>query len=290
MPPRLQQAVQDLAMQAEQRLETVLELAGLDLELGAAPISGPGMDEAAAVNTVHDVSHLKALDRMKSRFVSNVSHELRTPITTIKLYAALMQRTPAARWGEYLDVLIKEADRQARLVEDILQISRIDSGRLEMRPRPTPLNELTDMAILNHRVMAEEQGLTLEHRPAKPEPLALVDPDRMTQVLANLVTNAIQYTPKGGKVVVSTDRVEAEGRIWATVAVADTGMGIPEEELPHIFERFFRGEQPRAMQVSGTGLGLAIAKEIVELQGGWVTVESEVGVGTIFTAWLPLAD
>ncbi|HEC33156.1 MAG TPA: ATP-binding protein, partial [Chloroflexi bacterium] len=103
------------------------------------------------------------------------------------------------------------------------------------------------------------------------------------------VTNALYYTPEGGRVVVSTGREEAEGRAWATATVADTGMGIPEEELPHIFERFFRGVKPRQMQISGTGLGLAIVKEIVELHGGWVTVESQVGEGTTFTVWLPLA-
>ncbi|MBE9507385.1 MAG: PAS domain-containing protein, partial [Chloroflexi bacterium] len=286
---RLQEAVHDLAGRAEERPETVLELTGMDLQLSAAPITEPGMDEAAAVIAIHDISHLKALDRMKSRFVSNVSHELRTPITTIKLYAALMQRSPE-KWKEYLDVLVQEADRQALLVEDILQISHIDSGRLEMKPRPTPLNELTEMSVLNHRVLAEGQGLTLEHRPAEPEPVALVDPDRVTQVLTNLIANAINYTPEGRKVTISTGQEEAEGRIWATVTVADTGMGIPEEELPHVFERFFRGEQPRAMQVSGSGLGLAIAKEIVELQGGRVTVESEVDAGTSFTVWLPVAD
>jgi len=115
-----------------------------------------------------------------------------------------------------------------------------------------------------------------------------MDPERMRQVLDNLVGNAIRYTPEGGKVVVSAGKEEAEGRSWATVTVADTGMGIPEEELPHIFERFFRGEKPRMMQISGTGLGLAIAREIVELHGGHMTVESKVDAGTTFTIWLPL--
>jgi len=110
------------------------------------------------------------------------------------------------------------------------------------------------------------------------------------QVLNNLVVNAIQYTSEGGKVVVSTGKEEAEGRTWATVTVTDTGMGIPEEELPHIFERFFRGSRPQSMQIAGTGLGLPIVKEIVELHGGRVTVESLVGEGTTFTVWLPLAE
>ena len=120
--------------------------------------------------------------------------------------------------------------------------------------------------------------------------MALVDPERMRQVLNNLVVNAIRYTPEGGRITLSTGKQEADGRTWAVATVTDTGMGIPKEELPHIFERFFRGEKPQVMQISGTGLGLAIAKEIVEMHGGRMTVESKVDVGTTFTTWLPLAD
>lgn len=284
----LKEAIRRLATRSAERPEIVLELADWDLELRAAPITET--EEVAAVVTVHDISHMKDLDRMKSQFVSNVSHELRTPITTIKLYAALMQQSSMEKWEGYLDTLAQEADRQARLVEEILQISRIEAGRLEITPRPTPLNELAEVVFANHQPMAQQGELVVEYRPAEPGPVALVDSDRMTQVLANVVTNAIQYTPRRGKVVISTGEKEAEGRRWAIVTVKDTGMGIPEEELPHIFERFFRGERPRSMQVSGTGLGLAIVKDIVELHGGLVTVESNVDVGTTFTIWLPLAD
>jgi signal transduction histidine kinase len=286
---RLREAVRGLVGLAEERPETVLELMGLDLELSAAPIAESWMEGAAVVIAIHDVSHLKALDRVRTRFISSVSHELRTPITTIRLYAELMRRKPE-RWREYLNVLIQEADRQTQLVDGVLQISRIDLGRLEIRPRPVALNELTEIVLASHRVSAGERGLTLEHRLAEPGSTVLVDQERMTQVLTNLVANAIQYTPEGGIVVVSTGEREADGRVWATVTVADTGMGIPEGELPHVFERFFRGEQPQHLQLSGTGLGLAIAKEIVELHGGRVVVESEVDAGTTFTVWLPLAD
>jgi len=286
---RLLEVVRDLAQRAGERQETVLELTGLDLELKAAPISEPGAEETEVVVAIHDVSRLKALDRMRSRFVSDVSHELRTPITTIQLYVALMQRTPPERWGKYLNTLAQEADRQAQLVENIMQISRIDAGRLEMESRPTPLNELTETAIATHNILAQERELTLEHRPAEPGPVALVDTERMMQVLNNLVENAIQYTPERGRITVSTGKAKADGRVWATATVADTGIGIPQEELPHIFERFFRGEEPRLMQIPGTGLGLTMVKEIVELNGGRVTVESQVEKGTTFTVWLPIA-
>jgi len=287
---RLRQAVRDLAQRATERPERMLELTGLDLQLSAAPITEQGMEQAAAVIAINDVSHLKALDRIKSRFVSNVSHELRTPITTIKLYAALLQKAPPEKWPAYLSALTQEADRQARLIEDILEVSHIDSGRLELKPRQGSLNQLTQIAVSGLQALAEQRGLTLECRPADPEPLVLADPDRIVQVLINLVTNAIQYTPQGGKVVVSTGRERADGRDWAIVTVQDTGIGIPEDELPHIFERFFRGERPSTMQIPGTGLGLAIAKEIIDLHGGRITVESQVDVGSVFTVWLPLAE
>ena len=287
---RLRETVQDLAGRDEERPETILELTGLDLQLNAAPILGPGAEGAATVVAAHDISHLKTLERMKSSFVTNISHELRTPITTIKLYTALMQQTAPETWGKYIDVLGREAERLVRLVDDILQISRIDAGRLEMKPRPTPLNELTRVAVVSHQMLSQNHELTLEHRPAEPGPVALVDPKHMMQVLDNLVENAILHTPEGGRVIVSTGKEEAERWMRATVTVTDTGIGIPEEELPHIFERFFRGEKPRLMQVQGAGLGLAIVKEIVELHEGRVTVESQVGEGTTFTIWLPLTD
>jgi signal transduction histidine kinase len=294
---RLQEAVRRVAVGTEEQPVELLELTGLDLELSGAPISGvvdakevvqPIQSEPHAVVAVHDVTHLKALDRMKTRFVTNISHELRTPVTTIKLYAHLMRQQPE-KWDHYLDVLVQEANHQAQLVEDILQISRIDAGRVGMAPRPVSLSELTEAAVANRRVLAWDRGLALEHCPVDPDPVVLVDPDRMMQVLNNLLENAIRYTPEGGRVVVSTGTRVADGRMWATATVEDTGIGIPEAELSHIFERFFRGVKPRSMQVSGTGLGLAIVREIVELHGGRVSVESREGVGSKFTTWLPLA-
>ncbi|MFO7740959.1 MAG: GAF domain-containing protein [Anaerolineae bacterium] len=285
----LRETVRHLGEHADENPERVLELTGLDLQLRAARIMEPGVKEATAVVAIHDISHLKALDRMKSRFVSNVSHELRTPIATIKLFAHLMRKQPG-RWREYLEPLAQEADHQADLVEDILEISRVDAGRLEINPERTNLEELAEVVVTNHETRAQEEGLTLTYRPTQSRPVSLVDVNRMMQVLDNLINNAVRYSPGGGTVTVSTGRSEAKGRDWATITVSDTGMGIPENELPHVFDRFFRGEEPQTMQISGTGLGLAIVKEIVELHGGRVTVESKVGEGSTFTVWLPLAD
>jgi len=187
---RLREAIRSVVTRAEEQPVEILELTGLDLELSAALVVGEEAEKpTAAVVDIHDVSHLKSLDRMKSRFTTNISHELRTPITTIKLYVYLMQHHPEKR-EQYLDVLAREADHQVRLIEDILEISRLDTGRIEMKPRPTPLNKLTEITVVRHLELAQEQGLTLEHHPAEPGPVTMVDPERIVQALSNLVRAA----------------------------------------------------------------------------------------------------
>jgi two-component system phosphate regulon sensor histidine kinase PhoR len=290
---RLRDAVRKLARQAEKLPEEVLELTGLDLELRASPVTEEGTDgPSVAVVDIHDVSYLKALDRMKTIFVTNVSHELRQPVSTIKSYAYLVQQTPPAdeRWTEYLDSLVRETNRQTELVEDIMQISRIQAGRLRVDPHPTPLNVLSKAVITSYQALAQERELTLEYHLVEPGPVASVDPKQMAQVLNILMGDAIRYTPEGGRVVISTGTEEAEEPVWATVTVSDTGKGILVEDLPYVFERFFREEEPHSVRASETGLRLMIVKGIVELHGGHVTVESGRGMGSTFTIWLPLAD
>jgi len=285
---RLRRRVRSLARQSKEHPEEVLELNRLDLELRAAPIDETGKNGAAVV-AIRDVTHLKALARMKARFVSNVSHELRTPVACIKAFVHLMERDPE-RWQDYLKPLAQEADHQVQLVEDILEISRADAGRVDVAPEPTSLNQLTREEVAAHRTLATEEGVDLIHRPADSEVLALADPQRMKQVLDNLISNAIRYTLEEGEVTVSTGKAKTADRIWATVTVSDDGIGIPKQEMDHIFDRFFRGEQPRSMQIPGTGLGLAIVKEIVDLHDGRITVESRLKEGSSFTVWLPVAQ
>ncbi|MGC9356994.1 MAG: GAF domain-containing protein [Anaerolineae bacterium] len=284
---RFRDAVRDLSRRAVERPELVLELQRLDLELRAAPIPAMAGQEGRVVIAIHDISHLKALERMKSQFISDVSHELRTPITTIRLYAQLLRKSPPSKWEEYLEALEVEIERQAQLIQEILQFSRIDAQRLDLDLQVVDLNELVESTLSSQILFAQDKGVTLEFHPGQRVPELWGDAQKLRQVMLNLIINALRYTSTGGEVSVRTGWAEIEGRAWATVEVSDTGLGIPPEELPHIFERFYRGNKPRELQIPGTGLGLAIAKEIVDLHNGWITVETEPDEGSTFTVWLP---
>jgi PAS domain S-box-containing protein len=291
---RLLDAIRDLAQRATEEPEAILELAGLDLELRAALVAEDGVKEPSAVVVdIHDVSHLKELDRVKTSLVTNISHELRTPVTTVQSYAYLMQRTSPQdeKWSPYLDALVQATDRQTQLVEDIGQISRIYTGQLAMKPQLTYVDELCESIVATHQTLAQRQGVTLEHHTENGDLgrdlVSSVDPKQFAQALSYLVSDAIRYTPEGGHIAVSTSQQEAEGHIWTSVAVSDTGERIPKEDLPYIFGRFFREEEPRSERASETGLRLMIVREIVRLHHGRLTVKSEESLGTTFTIWLP---
>jgi len=286
---QLRKTIQNLGKKAKQQPEQLLEIKGLDLQLKATPIAEEGPEGAAVVN-IHDITHLNAVHRMRAQFISNISHELRTPATTIKLYADLLRTAPQEKWDTYLDALVTEAQQQAKLVENILHLSRIDAGRMALRPEPLVLNEITENLITRYKVLAQQADLTLIFDTSPKNPTVLMDSSNLELVISNLLRNAIQYTPRGGRVSIVTGEAKRKQRTWATLTVKDTGIGISEEELPHIFERFFRGTQPQDLQISGTGLGLAIVKQIVELQGGLITVESAVDQGSTFTIWMPIAE
>jgi two-component system phosphate regulon sensor histidine kinase PhoR len=287
---RLRQTVRDLVAQAAQRPTLALELGELDLQLSAAPVVEATAAEQSCIVMLHDVSQLKALDRMRSAFISNVSHELRTPATTIKLGVGILRHSPMERWDFYLQLLEVEAERLARLVDEILQVSRIESGRLELRPAMIDLNEFAHAIVEGRNVIAMDRGLDMICETLAPALMVQADPDRLQEIANNLVENAIWYTPRGGKVTVSTGSGSLEGRAWAFFSVRDTGIGIPKEELPLIFERFYRGEQPRSLQIAGSGLGLSIVQDLVQLLGGRIVVQSQVGTGSTFTVWLPLVS
>jgi len=280
--------LRDLAARADLHPKAGLRLRARDLEALAVPIRDHQAGEVLI--TLHDITELKALDRMKTQFVSNVSHELRTPVTTILLYAALLKKTQGDEWREYLEAIEAEARRQARLVEDILTLSRFDAGRVALRLEPLDLRQVAEDVRRSHQALAHVRHLTLELEAGSDPVLVLGDGEKLAQVLNNLVENALNYTPAGGQVWVRVQTAGQDAERWGVVSVQDTGIGIPQEELPHIFERFYRGSEPQHQQIQGTGLGLAIVWELVQMHKGRITVESTVGQGSTFTVWLPLAE
>ncbi|NPA30835.1 MAG: HAMP domain-containing histidine kinase [Chloroflexi bacterium] len=230
-----------------------------------------------------------ALDRLEHlfwqqrRFLADVSHELRTPLTIIRGQAQLMQRTGQYDAEAVADIE-KEAERLARLVEDLLFLARAEAGALPLRQEAVDLDTLLLDVVRQSQMLAErkQQRLELEHL----EPLPVVgDPDRLRQAILNLVSNAVQYTPAGGTIWVGARRVGDQAVLW----VRDTGPGIPPEDLPHVFERFYRAARSRTRRGGGGfGLGLSIVRWIVEAHGGHIRVASQVGQGTTFTLTLPL--
>jgi signal transduction histidine kinase len=261
-----------------------------DVALTATPL----MDERHAVTNIvsvlYDISAMKELERLKSQFVSDVSHELRTPLTNIRLYLDLLRGTSdRTKTERYLDTLSRESDRLAYLIDDLLSLSRLDAGAVTPDMRAVDLNRLLGSLVDDRRALATKRGLelTLEWDPALP--LARADERLLSQVFTNLLTNAMNYTPDQGHITIRTRAEDGVGGPWVAAVVSDNGPGIPAEEQPMIFRRFFRGRASRATGAAGTGLGLAICRDIIDLHGGRITLESDgvPGNGACFTVWLP---
>lgn len=247
-----------------------------------------GEGPAGALLVLHDITRFRRLERMRTEFVANVSHELRTPLTSIRGFAeTLLEEDPGPETRRrFLEIVYREASRLSDLIEDLLDLSRIESGRMAMRPAPVAVDVLVADVLDRHQRRARAAELTLESRVPPGLPPVWGDRDRLAQVLHNLVDNAIRYTPAGGRVTVTAEP-SPEG--FVTVSVTDTGIGIAREHLPRVFERFYRVDRARSRSSGGTGLGLSIVKHIVELHGGAVSVESEPGRGSTFRFSVPVA-
>ena len=245
-------------------------------------------DRRLMVAIFRDISERKQAERMQHAFVSNVSHELRTPITSIKLYHELLQRR-GDRQEEYLERLTNETNRLQHLIDDLLDISRLDQDNGPIRMGRVDLNGLVEEYVRDRQVLAESQSLTLSAQLVGELPVIHGDERLLGQTLSILLTNAFNYTSAGGKVVVGTMTQDADGRRWAGFCVSDTGMGIQSEELDQLFDRFYRGSAGEQSGAPGTGLGLSIAREIVSRHAGWIDTKSPgmLGCGSTFTVWLP---
>ncbi len=264
--------------------------------LRVSPLYGREEQLTGWVLVLHDVTVLRAAliqaeaaAETQSRFVSNVSHELRTPLTNITLYLDLLERGKPERHAFYMETLHRETRRLKFLIEGLLRLSRLDLQEVTPQPRPLDVNTLVETLAQDRRPLFAEHGLQLDTQLEPALPVVTADPQLLEQVLTNLLSNALNYTPDGGRVWVESDQNATGGQRWVTVSVRDTGVGISAEEQARLFTRFYRGAASRNPQTAapGTGLGLAISREIMVLHGGRITVESEAGVGSTFTLWLP---
>jgi signal transduction histidine kinase len=229
---------------------------------------------------------LQELDRLKSKFVSNVSHELRTPVANISVYLHLLERQPE-NYAQHIPVLKEQSNRLSDLIEDILSLARLDLGPEKVKFAPTDLNAIIEQVVNAQLPRAEAAGLELLFEPDVAIPPVRAERNQLAQVVTNLVVNALNYTPSG-QVRISTQLVPERSQVC--LEVQDTGMGIEPEDMPHLFERFYRGQKVAQSNIPGTGLGLAIAKEIVDLHGGEIEIESQPGKGSNFRVWLMLAE
>ncbi len=284
----LRQAILEVAALSQEGAKEArreLTLGGIDFLLKARPIEG---EESTRLVTVQDITPWKAMARVHERFISTVSHELRSPITAIRLYAELLRNAPEERRRGYLEALFREIDHQTELIEGVLRLTRIDAGRQRLNLKPLDLGEQIAATLEHHEVMLAKKQLRLDYAPPARPLVVLGHAEELGLVFDNLLRNAIQYTPEGGSIRIALDEEERDGRRWATVTVSDTGIGISPEDLPHIFKRFYRSQRAQRYFPHGTGLGLALVKEIVNLHGGMVEVESVVEEGTTFRLYLPL--
>ena len=241
------------------------------------------------------------LDHLKSEFVSRVSHELRTPLTTIKALTRLLLRGGVSeeKQREYLGTISIECDRQIDLILNLLDLSRIEGGVFRIDLERLEVDQVITSCVNGEIGAAERRGHKLEIKPFGPVPPILSDPKHLRRVISNLIENSIKYTPDGGLILVSADS-EANG---VAIRVTDNGRGIPKEDLPILFDKFYRGqaepllaaadvaatdEERLGADMSGVGLGLYLARDVMQRMGGTISVETQVGVGSTFTLHLPV--
>src|SRR5262249_30775481 len=241
-----------------------------------------------SVMIMQDITRQAELERMKNEFISNVSHELRTPITSIKSYVDTLcnhgEKLDPEIFREFLQIIDNEADRLMYLVNEVLELSRLEEADRDLERIPQDIRRAGEYALKTVKLLARDKQIAVSFEPATDLPLVKMNQESIERVIINLLTNAIKYTPIGGKIRISAahDRQANEVRLDIT----DTGIGIPEECLPQIFDRFYRVER-KVHTIKGTGLGLTIVKSIVEEHGGRVAVTSSLGHGSTFTMYLP---
>ena len=275
-----------LKMRGEQVIEGEKETDGRSLDVFLAPFYGEGV-QGGILTVIHDVTAQKRSDEQRREFVANVSHELRTPITNVRSYAETLvdagQDMPQETVENFLGVILSESDRMTKIVQDLLALSKFDAGEVDFRMERFDACQSVRSVYEAMRLDVGKHGLHLDLSLPAGAAWVYGDKARIEQVIINITTNAVRYTASGGSVEMSVERTENE----VLIAVRDTGIGIPKEDIPRIFDRFYRVDKARSRAMGGTGLGLSIAFEIVRRHDGRMEIESEVGVGTTMTVHLP---
>ncbi len=286
-----------LSTRVGQEDEILLGPSGRCLHIEASVAGGEQENEACAVLVFHDITELRRLEKIRKDFVANVSHELRTPLTSIKGYVeALLDggKDDQDTSAKFLDIILKQSDRLNLILEDLLQLSKIESGQVLLRHEPLQIEVIVERTMAMMRPLAGKKGHRLVVDVPSGLPLVNGDEERLGQVLSNLLDNAIKYTPEGGSITVAARHVVSGGPSAGgkseslEISVADTGIGIPESDRPRVFERFYRVDKARSREMGGTGLGLAIVRHIVEGHGGQVWVEGNRPCGSRFVVRLPV--
>ena len=255
--------------------------------VSCAPVVTETGQVTAYVWTVRDITHQTLAEQMRTEFVETATHELRTPLANIKAYAetlSLADDISVEQQKEFFNIINSESTRLSRFVDELLNLSQMDAGSLTISRHETDFERLLQEAIEHTRPQLESRGQTFETRIPPKLPRLNIDKDKIAACLVNLLGNAVKYTPEGGTIRLQVDEDANE----LSIRVEDTGFGITKEELPKIFNRFFRSDDDRVREQSGSGLGLAYTQEVARLHGGRLTAQSQINEGSQFTLHLPL--
>lgn len=276
--------------------EILLHPSGRRLHIEASVTESDRENDACAILVFHDMTELRRLEMVRKDFVANVSHELRTPLTSIRGYIeALLDgaKDDPESSTQFLNIILKQSDRLNLILEDLLQLSKIESGQVHFKREPLHIQSIIERTLAMIKPLADKKRHRLVSFVDDHLPSVLGDEDRLIQILSNLLDNAVKYTPENGTITVAAHPVSDDAEQPSTVtavelSVTDTGIGIPEMERPRVFERFYRVDKARSRELGGTGLGLAIVRHIAEGLGGRVWVEANTPTGSRFVVQLPV--
>ena len=259
----------------------------LTIRVVFTPLRRPNKGFTGMIAVLHDVTEQEKLEQARKEFVANVSHELRTPLTTIKSYLEALDEGAVddpALAHRFIGVIRNETERMIRLVSDLLQLSRLDSGKALIVREPVHVPDMLEEVADRFSFQLQQKQISIDIRVDPGVGEVMLDRDQIDQVLDNLVSNSIKYTSEGGSIEIQARMSDKE---WLEITIADNGIGIPKKDLHRIFDRFYRVDKARSRSMGGTGLGLSIAREIVKAHGGTITLESELNRGTRVTFALP---